>query len=79
MQSHQPLTNICGFSTRKHVIFCTFYQKYTFIYRKKIPSRVTESWILVIWLIHSPCSVMINTLAMTSNDKYNGPLTVGRN
>ena len=34
---------------------------------------------LVIWLIHSACSKMINrpTLAMTSNDKCNGPSSIG--
>ena len=53
--------NICGFSARKHVIFCTFYQKYTFIYCKKIPSTCNRNLDL---------GYLVNPFALFYDDKY---------
>ena len=66
MQSPQPLTNICGFSTRKHVIFCTFYQKYTFIYCKKIPSTCNRN-LDIGYLVNS--FALFYDYTYSSNDK----------
>ena len=77
MQSSQLLTNICGFSTRKHVMFCTFYQKYTFIYCEIIPSTCNGNLDL---------GYLVNPFAMFYDDKYSShdkqrqiQRTVGRN
>ena len=69
MQSPQPLTNICGFSRQRN--FSHFLLKIYLHLLQKYPQHVTETWISVIWLIHPACSMMINTQAMTSNNKYN--------
>ena len=61
----------CNFSHFLIKIYLYLLQKYL--------QHVTETWILVIWSIHPACSMMINILAMTSNDKYNGPSSVGHN
>ena len=58
---NNSLTNICDFSTRKHVIFCTFYQKYTFIYCKKIPSTCNRNLDL---------GYLVNPFTLFYDDKY---------
>ena len=67
------------FFNKKTCIFSNFLLKIYLYLLQKYLQHVTETWILVIWLIHSACSMMINTPAMTSNDKYNGPSSVGHN
>ena len=78
MRIPQPLTNTCGFSTRKHVIFCTLWNIYLYLLQKYL-QLVTETWILVICFIDPACSMMINTLAMASKGKDDGPSSVGHN
>ena len=67
------------FFNKKTCDFSHSLLKIYFYLLQKHLQHVTEPWILVIWLIHPACSMMINTLAMTSIDKYNGPSSVGHN
>ena len=67
------------FFNKKTCNFSHFLFKRCLYLLQKYLQHVTEPWILVIWLIHPACSMMINILAMTSNDKYNGPSSVGQN
>ena len=54
------------FFSKKKCSFLHFLLKIYLYLLQKYLQHVTETWISVIWLIHSACSMMINTLAMTS-------------
>ena len=82
MRSPRPLTNICGFSTKKPVISRTLYKKQpTPLFIAKIPSTCNRNLDL---------SYVVNLSGLfyddkySSNDKqrqvgYNGPSSVGHN
>ena len=78
MRSPQPLTNICDFSKRIHLIFRTLYYKYTFIYGKNIFNMEQKLGSC------DDSDLFYDDKYSTGNDKqrqvsYNGPSSVGHN
>ena len=76
MRSPQPLTNICGYSTRTHAVFCTFYSKNIPIFIAKIPSKCNRK--LDFGHLVNP-SGLFSDDKHASNNKYNGPSSFGHN